>query len=96
MPGGRVPQVLGGGIRPHLGDEGEGGLLTVLEPPQQQQQVFLLVDQRLAEALCSQVTSVQTLDLSGDKNKSTIRIIQNILFFIICFRILITTPLMQK
>lgn len=48
---------------PHGGDETQRGLLALLETAQQQQQVALLIHQRLSEALGTQVALVQTLHL---------------------------------
>ena len=60
---GRRMQMLRGGVGPHSGNEGQGGLLTVLESSQQQEEVLLLVDQGLTVAVRPQVFPLQTLDL---------------------------------
>lgn len=48
---------------PHGGNETQRGLLALLETSKQQQQVSLLVHQRLSEALGTQVALVQTVHL---------------------------------
>ena len=65
---GRRMQMLRGGVGPHSGDEGQRGLLTVLESPQQEEEeVLLLVDQGLTVAVRPQVFPVQTLDLDTNQ-----------------------------
>lgn len=55
----------------HVGNKTQRGLLTFLETSQHQQQVAFLIDQRLSEALGTQVALVQTLHLQTSKKFST-------------------------
>ena len=48
----------------HLGDESECLFLTVLEAPNEHQEVLLLVDERLAETLRLEVATVESLKLN--------------------------------
>lgn len=56
-------------IDSHAGNERESGLLTVLKPTKQQQEVFLLINESLSKALCSNVLPIQSLQLQKKKKK---------------------------
>ena len=62
-------QILGEGVDPLSGDEGQRGLLTVLEIPQQEEEVLLLVDQGLTVAVRQQVFPIQTLELDINQKR---------------------------
>jgi len=61
-----------------VGDEAQRGLLALLETTQEQQQVTLLVDQRLPEALGTQVALIQALHLKNKEHMECIVLQQRV------------------
>lgn len=61
-----------GWVSPHSGQNPQGGVLTLLEAPQEQQEVFFLIYESLAETWSSQVFVINFLYLKR-RTKTSVR-----------------------